>query len=358
MTISPGNTPPRPVIEAPADGAPWSVGERIQFRGSAQDDQENAWRARSNGCSRRPLPAGHRGLPRAPRRTCRRRVGLDRGPGARLLLARGADPRREGLGSGSPAASVRGSTRVRPASACGRRRRARRSARAGSTAPTSSARSSPARGCRSAPSRRRPSGTCCGASTAGATGPLRRCARRPRRPTSRSPRASGARRRGGDAHAGAQRDRRARARAAGRIPLPPRSRSCCGSPSRGPPHGGSRRRPVLVTCTPSYAGRPRAASCSRDDERARCLTRRRARALRGSGRRSVSREVALRAAARLGGAARRRTACIRLEVTVATPREARARMAVRGPAQAPRSRLQGTGLLPSVGRLRPPRGRC
>ncbi|HET8949199.1 MAG TPA: PQQ-dependent sugar dehydrogenase, partial [Solirubrobacteraceae bacterium] len=40
VNVTAGNTPPRPVIEAPADGAPWSVGEPIAFRGSAQDDQE------------------------------------------------------------------------------------------------------------------------------------------------------------------------------------------------------------------------------------------------------------------------------------------------------------------------------
>jgi glucose/arabinose dehydrogenase len=40
VNVTPGNTPPRPAISTPADGAPWSVGEPIHFQGSAQDDQE------------------------------------------------------------------------------------------------------------------------------------------------------------------------------------------------------------------------------------------------------------------------------------------------------------------------------
>ena len=40
VTVTAGNTPPRPVIDAPANGASWSVGEPIAFHGSAEDDQE------------------------------------------------------------------------------------------------------------------------------------------------------------------------------------------------------------------------------------------------------------------------------------------------------------------------------
>ncbi len=40
VTVTAGNTAPRPVIAAPANGAAWSVGQPIEFSGSAADDQE------------------------------------------------------------------------------------------------------------------------------------------------------------------------------------------------------------------------------------------------------------------------------------------------------------------------------
>lgn len=40
VTVTVGNTPPRPAIEAPADTLQWAAGEEIAFRGSAQDHQE------------------------------------------------------------------------------------------------------------------------------------------------------------------------------------------------------------------------------------------------------------------------------------------------------------------------------
>jgi glucose/arabinose dehydrogenase len=40
VTVTAGNTAPRPAIASPANGASWSVGQPIEFSGSAADDQE------------------------------------------------------------------------------------------------------------------------------------------------------------------------------------------------------------------------------------------------------------------------------------------------------------------------------
>jgi putative cell wall-binding protein len=40
MTISAGNTPPRPVMDSPADSLTWRVGDTISFSGHATDDQD------------------------------------------------------------------------------------------------------------------------------------------------------------------------------------------------------------------------------------------------------------------------------------------------------------------------------
>ena len=42
VTVSPGDTSPRPVIEAPAAGLRWTAGDVITFRGSAPDDEDGA----------------------------------------------------------------------------------------------------------------------------------------------------------------------------------------------------------------------------------------------------------------------------------------------------------------------------
>jgi len=42
VTISAGNTPPRPVIDSPVDGTTWRVGDTISFSGHAVDDQDGA----------------------------------------------------------------------------------------------------------------------------------------------------------------------------------------------------------------------------------------------------------------------------------------------------------------------------
>ncbi len=57
VTVFPGDTPPRPEITEPTAGLTWGVGQRIDFEGSAADDEDGAledtalyWRARLYHC--------------------------------------------------------------------------------------------------------------------------------------------------------------------------------------------------------------------------------------------------------------------------------------------------------------------
>ncbi len=72
VTVSAGNTRPRPVIDAPARGRQWTAGDEIAFHGSATDDEDGAVGAagldwvitldhciESGGCHAHPLEQRH-----------------------------------------------------------------------------------------------------------------------------------------------------------------------------------------------------------------------------------------------------------------------------------------------------------
>ncbi len=131
VTVSPGDTSPRPVIEAPAAGLRWTAGDVIAFRGSAPDDEDGAVGAGPPGLGdvARALHRVHGRLPRPPARAARGRRGRDL-PGSGPPVPRAPlDPARR------PPTPTASAPRRRSASTSGRRgSRPRRGRRAPSRA--------------------------------------------------------------------------------------------------------------------------------------------------------------------------------------------------------------------------------